>query len=98
MLDPNPDTPRALSGLSAGPCCVQVEPERVNTQTADGSPDPDEHMPLAEHSATVFKPVSPTSAVFPSAEIATAPPKPAFVVESAGVSSACFVQVEPERT
>jgi len=42
--------------------------------------------------------MSPTSAVFPSAERASAKPNPAFAVRSLGTRSACFVQREPVRT
>src|SRR5439155_803780 len=83
---PPPKVPAPLSSLpvSFEPCCVQVEPERVNTPTAP---------PLA---VTSLQP--PIRAVLPSADSATLRPTRLVPVSPLTVSFApCCVQLEPER-
>src|SRR5215218_6127472 len=82
-LVPNSPSPAPSSGVSFGPCWVQVDPERKNSHAA----------PLVLLSA---KP--PTSAVLPSAESATATPNRPSPVSPPPVSFCpCWVQVDPER-
>src|SRR5262245_28414969 len=86
---PSPNSPAPSSSLppvSLGPCCDQLEPERVKTHTA---PMP----PLSS---------LPTSAVLPSEDKATLtpkrPPSPALTSSLPPVSlGPCWVQLEPER-
>src|SRR5689334_17224850 len=80
---PNSPSPAQSSGMSLGPCWVQVEPERVNNHAA----------PLVLLSAR-----PPTRAVLPSAERATATPNLPSPVSPPPVSfGPCCIQVDPER-
>ena len=58
-LKPNPPAPVSPVPVSLPPCCVQVEPVRVNTHAAP-------RLPLS--------PGPPIRAVFPSADSATLKP------------------------
>src|ERR1700726_1362402 len=78
-----PNGPTSPPPVSFEPCCVHVEPERVNTHAA-----PSLLLSLSP----------PTSAVFPSPESATLTPKAAAPTAPLPVSFApCWVQVDPER-
>src|SRR5262249_26321244 len=81
---PNAPAPRSSSVVSLWPCCVQVEPDRLNTQAA---PTP----------RSSFQP--PINAVRPSPGGEPGIPKPAAPCSSFAVSfGPCCVHVEPERT
>src|SRR6266566_3893812 len=81
---PNAPAPRSSSAVSFWPCCVQLEPDRLNTQAAP-TPRSSFHPPI--------------SAVRPSPASETRIPKPAAPCSSFAVSfGTCCVQVEPERT
>src|SRR4029077_10853217 len=83
-VTPKPNSPRSAPSVrpSLLPSWVQVEPERVKPHAAPAWPSSSG---------------PPTSAVSPSAESATLAPKRALPDAPAPVSSACCVQVEPER-
>ena len=69
-LEPKSASPIAPPGMSFPPCCVQVEPERVNTHAAP----------------TPLSPGPPISAVLPSEDSATLSPKRAPPISPPPVS------------
>src|SRR5262245_61530978 len=79
---PKPAAPCSSFAVSFGPCCVQVELERSNTQTAP--------IPPASW-------LPPTSRVDPSSDSASRTPNDDWPVASVGVSFAVCVQLEPTR-
>src|SRR2546421_8778528 len=81
---PNAPLPVSSLAVSLAPCWLHVLPERTNAHAAP---------------AELLSPPPPISAVLPSSDSATVPPKEPAPASSLGVSAPpCWLHVPPERT